>query len=117
MSWLLAFVLTLAIEVPVYTFGLRHRVRPARGAAVALGVNAVTHPVLWFGLSALQRTGASYWLVTLSAEVAVVLIEAALVIVAVRPGAMLAVRVSAIANGLSFGLGLLGSALVTWVAR
>ncbi len=117
MSWLLAFALTLAIEVPIYAFGLRPRVPPARGAAVGVGVNVVTHPLLWFGLSGLERTGASSWLVTLAAEVAVVFIEAALVIVAVRPGAVLALRVSATANGFSFGLGLLGSTLATWVLR
>ena len=117
MSWLLAFGLTLAIEVPIYAWGLRLWIRPLRGAAVGVGVNVATHPLLWFGLAGLRLDGAPYWLITGGAEIAVVLAEAALVVAVVRPGAAGALRVSATANAASFGLGLIGSALATLVVR
>lgn len=42
MAWLLAFLFTQAIEIPIYMRGLRVRVYEA------LGASAFTHPIVWF---------------------------------------------------------------------
>jgi hypothetical protein len=41
-AWLLAFLFTQAIEIPIYMRGLRVRVYEAFGAS------AFTHPIVWF---------------------------------------------------------------------
>lgn len=41
-AWLVAFVFTQLVEVPIYSVGLRVRLWPAFGAS------AITHPILWF---------------------------------------------------------------------
>jgi hypothetical protein len=42
MAWLLAFLFTQAVEVPIYMRGLRAR------AFEAFGATALTHPIVWF---------------------------------------------------------------------
>jgi len=42
LRWALAFALTQAIEVPIYTRGAKAR------PLVAFGASAITHPVVWF---------------------------------------------------------------------
>ena len=52
-AYLGAFGLTLVVEVPVYVVGAHRRRRAcrwARAVAVAVGVNVVTHPLLWWSL-------------------------------------------------------------------
>jgi hypothetical protein len=68
-----ALLITLAVEVPVYAVVLRFaRLLPGwRGVAAAVGVNVVTHPPLWWVVSA--HPG---WLV--AAEACVVVVEAGL---------------------------------------
>jgi hypothetical protein len=53
-GWLAAFLVTQAVEVPIYLVGLRgvRRSAPVRVAA-AFGASAVTHPVVWFAVPAL----------------------------------------------------------------
>jgi hypothetical protein len=72
-AWLFAFLLTQAIEAP-----LLWRATPGRGSGrrllVALGASTLTHPPLWFLLSAIPLP---YWPRTLLGEAAVVLVEAA----------------------------------------
>jgi len=49
-SWLLAFALTQVIEAPIYTVGI-HRSTQRRwttALAIALGASAITHPFVWF---------------------------------------------------------------------
>jgi hypothetical protein len=47
--WVAAFVFTQIIEMPIYAWALRERVRhPAARAAAAFGPSALTHPVVWF---------------------------------------------------------------------
>jgi tetrahydromethanopterin S-methyltransferase subunit E len=50
-SWLGAFLLTQAIELPIYVLGTRGTTLslPWR-LAIGLGASAVTHPVVWFVL-------------------------------------------------------------------
>jgi hypothetical protein len=40
--WLVAFVFTQLVEVPIYTVALRAR------PLAAFGASAVTHPIVWF---------------------------------------------------------------------
>ncbi len=63
-----------------------------RGVAAAILVNLVTHPLLWFGLAAL-RDRPGYPLVLTGAEVAVCLVEWALLAAALVPRDRLALAV------------------------
>lgn len=47
--WALAFVLTQAIEVPIYVRGLKAR------PGVAFAASAITHPVVWWVMPAVWR--------------------------------------------------------------
>lgn len=124
LDWLLAFVLTQAIEAPIY---LRFCVpRPVRGRLwVALGASAWTHPLLWFALpdvwaavrGPLLDTG---WLETWEAEGAAFLLVAETAIwlgeaVWLRAfGGQRPWRWALVGNGASFGVGLLLQWLIGW---
>ncbi|MBP6631736.1 MAG: hypothetical protein KBG28_13910 [Kofleriaceae bacterium] len=106
--WLLAFVWTLAIELPVWVLVLAPP--PARwwaAPALALGLNALTHPLLWLA----WPIRAPYWWSVCTGEVAVVVVEAALAALGARAGgwsvrrAVLAAVLANLASTL-FGLGL-----------
>jgi hypothetical protein len=84
-----AFVLTCVIEIPAYVgaFSALGWIRPGRGPlsvrsaiALALGVNLVTHPVLW--AFALRAGSASVG--TLLAELVVAVVEGGLIFAVVR---------------------------------
>jgi hypothetical protein len=52
-AWLSAFVLTQAVEMPLYVRALREGKPPTIerlpiALAVAFGASAITHPVVWF---------------------------------------------------------------------
>lgn len=80
-AWALG--LTLLVEVPVYTAALAATGGPGlrRAAAVAVVVNVVTHPVLWW---AVRSAGSAYWAVVAVGETAVWSAEAWLVLLACR---------------------------------
>lgn len=104
--WLTAFLLTLAIEVPV-AGGLlvRHEASRARLAGKLVFANLATHPLVWFAFPLLPG---SWALTTGLAETFAWLAEAAFFLVVfpgLRPGK--ALLVSFAANATSFGLGLL----------
>lgn len=111
--WLCAFVLTAIIEIPIVVALTRGTPFPAwRRATVALFAQLATHPAVWFvfphivGLTGREST----WL----SEFWACLAEACLYAIAlpgVRP--LRAVGASALANGASYGVGLL---LHTWTA-
>lgn len=67
--WLLAFVFTQAVEVPIY-------LRAGAGGRTAFLASTWTHPVVWFGFPLLQGLGLGYWGMVLAAEVFAVGIEA-----------------------------------------
>jgi hypothetical protein len=74
--WLLAFVWTNALELPIYTLVLQRRFRRWWSVvALTLALNAVTHPALWFVAPQFQP----FWLYALVAEAAVITVEAAMV--------------------------------------
>ncbi|MDQ0308331.1 trimethylamine:corrinoid methyltransferase-like protein [Kitasatospora herbaricolor] len=81
MPYLLAFALTLLVEVPLYVGALAlGGAGRARAAAAAVAVNCATHPPLWWFLGRFTgATAAEYWTAVALAELAVVAVEAALV--------------------------------------
>ena len=104
-AWLWAFLLTIAIEVPIVV-GLTRGSSlawPKRGAVAVVG-QVMTHPLVWFVFPAMPgitgRTG-----LTLS-ELWAWLAEAMLYgLTGVAPTVLQAIGVSAIANALSLGVG------------
>jgi hypothetical protein len=102
-SPLAALALTLVVEVPLYTAGLvgLGLARPARAALLAVGLNLLTHPAVWWALAPRPgplRFGA--------AELAVCAVEAGLLWLAIRrdPGPLAVVSVGANAASVLAGL-------------
>jgi hypothetical protein len=97
-QWLYAFAFTQAVEIPIY-------MRPLKGRyVVAFGASAITHPVLWFvcPLIPFFRDQNGIY----CAEGLVVLVEAVWIYCfGVRPP-LQALIWSGVANGMSYGLGL-----------
>jgi hypothetical protein len=100
--YLLALALTLVVEVPVYAVVFRFAgLLPGwRGWAAAVGINLVTHPVVWLVLRA--HPG---WFVP--AEVGAVAVEAGLLWGWVRRDAVVLGLTAVAANSASVTLGLL----------
>jgi hypothetical protein len=96
-AWLIAFLFTELVEVPVYSTGLRVGLLPAFGAS------AITHPLLWYVF--FPYVPLPYLWKMVIGEALVFFIEAAyFAFVFRRKRALLW---SALANGASLGLGLL----------
>lgn len=117
-SYLVAFALTIAIEVPAYLLGLvaLHRIGPPDGkrrrlswlAAVLLVIllNLLTHPALWWLFSAgyeWTRLPAALPL----AEVIVALLEGLLLFAVLRRDAGWLLLVAVGANAASYGTGMI----------
>lgn len=116
MSWLEAFVLTLALEQPVYLLFLRKRFESWWApSAFTVFVNLLTHPLLWFCLKQADPDVLDLKTV-LVAEAVVVFVEGlALWLILrrrmkTRPAAGLALAASLAANATSFLGGLAISA-------
>jgi hypothetical protein len=105
-----AAAVTLAVEVPVYAVSLAVAgLLPVwRAAALAVLLNLLTHPLLWYGLSA----GGPAWFAP--AEVAVVLSEAGVCWLFVRRDAALLLLVSLVANTGSVLAGLAVAGAAMW---
>ncbi len=103
-----AFVLTLLVEVPLYTLALRAGWGwPVwRGIVAALAVNALTHPVLWYALAP-HRHATAYPLLLVVAEAAVVLVEWAVLAAVTRRDRLALAVVCAGVNAASVLAGLL----------
>jgi hypothetical protein len=96
-AWALAFVFTQMVEVPIYATGLRVGLLPAFGAS------AITHPLLWFVIFPLLSV--SYlWKIALGESFALIVEAAYFAVLFRRRRALLW---SALANGASFGVGML----------
>ena len=104
-SWFAAFVLTLAVEVPLVLAMLR-REEPqlARLAVLVVTVNLATHLVVWYVATQLLRVGTIEYVV--AAETWAILAEALFYVAAIR-GLTLAraVLVAGVANLASFLVG------------
>jgi hypothetical protein len=98
-DWLHAFLLTEAIEGPIYLVLARHLPWPRR-LALAFGASAITHPLVWL----LVLSGwAPYEVLVLTAELFAIATEAWY---ARRLGVQRAWETSLVANLASFLLGL-----------
>lgn len=107
--WLLAFLATVVIETPVVVWLTRDLLERRSALGLALGLQCLTHPALWFGVPRFQP----HWLWVACAELGVVLVEAiALGLFLRRAGAAreVAIRrgaaVSLFANSVSALIGL-----------
>lgn len=77
MTWGFAFVLTQAIEVPIYLWGMRRTEWAWHWRLLlAFGPSAVTHPVVWFLLPGWTMPMVGYLGYVALAEVFAVLAEA-----------------------------------------
>lgn len=110
-TWLLSFLGTLVIEIPVYTWTTRAVFGVARATLVGVALNVATHPLLWVALSQMRHP---FPVLFLAAEAVVWAIEAGLLawsshtrIARSRLGLPVALGISLAANGFSAGAGLL----------
>ncbi|GAA4244262.1 hypothetical protein [Dactylosporangium darangshiense] len=101
-----ALLLTLAVEVPLYTAALTLlRLAGAwRAAALAVLVNLVTHPALWLFLAP-HPSAARLW----SAEAVATAIEAAILIKAINRDKTVLAVIAVGANASSLAIGLLAA--------
>ena len=96
-DWLIAFVFTQLVEVPIYSVAM-----PC-SPLVALGASAITHPIVWFVIFN-PRWQAGYLARTAMAEAFAVVVEALYFAVLFRKRR--AWLWSLLANAASFGAGL-----------
>jgi len=105
-SWLVAFVLTCALELPVVLLATWGReAKPRRVIGVALFAQLLTHPLVWFAFPALPLLSheGRFWLSELFAWVAEAALYAGLLS---GVSAWRGVGISGIANALSLAAGL-----------
>jgi hypothetical protein len=104
-GWFAAFLLTLAIEVPIAGYLLR-RVEPdrLRLALLLVFANLATHPIVWYVVTQLFLIGT--WEYVLAAESWAVVVEAIFYAVAFRGlDPRRAIAVAVVANAASFTAG------------
>ena len=70
-TWAIAFLLTEAVETPIYAVALRHFNLIPR-LMLALGASLLTHPLVWLFVSA--RGANEYWSSVTISEIAAVLV-------------------------------------------
>lgn len=105
MPWWIAFVLTLVVEVPLWVW-LLDAGGFGRRVILALGVNAVTHPTLWW-----VAGGGVEGSVLVLMEVLIAVLEGVAAQLVCRPGWRVALLTSTAANAASVLVGLL---LMMW---
>jgi len=111
LSWLAAFGLTLAVEVPLYAAALRLAwgVPLAKALRLGTGVNLVTHPVLWWSLT--PWTGRPWYpCLVVGAEAAVCVAEWGVLALTVRRDRVALAALSAGVNAVSVLAGLTAAA-------
>jgi hypothetical protein len=106
-AWLRAFVLTVAIEVPLVMLLTRHsRISWPKRACLVFAAQLMTHPLVWYVFPELP--GLSRIATLALSEVWACLAEAAVfALLEVAPSKLGAVGIAAIANGASLGVGFL----------
>ena len=106
-QWHFAFLLTLILEAPVYILMTRKSVPVWHGALAGVLCSTVTHPFLWFIWIRVMAT-IGYVPYVVSGELLVTAMETGILFLVCRTlkwhQAFLA---SVVANGFSFGIGLL----------
>ena len=109
--WPTSFLLTLAVEVPLFVVLTRGTVPVWRAAGAGALGSCLTHPLLWF---VWRQVVSDYLRYAISGEVLVVVTESLTFFALARPLRLSqAVAVSCIANGASWGAGL----LIYWYCR
>jgi hypothetical protein len=110
-SWPVAFILTLATEMPVYGLALRRTMAWWSTLLLALLLNLLTHPLAW---TAITRSKAPFLQIFFSVEAAVVGVEALVLFTVGRTSwsrhpltPVRALAIAAAANAMSAGLGLI----------
>lgn len=113
-AWSKAFLLTELVEVPIVTFLLRSDERSiVRRAGLAFFASVATHPAVWF---IFPRLPLAYTPMVAAAEAWAVVGEAVFYALAFRTvDPWRAAGTSLVANGASFGIGLLIRSLTGWV--
>jgi hypothetical protein len=113
-AWLRAFIAPLVIETPIVVWLTRDVPMPAwRRFVIALVANLATHPIVWFVIPTLGLNGMVSLVI---AETWAVVIEWIVYFVALPTMTLgRALGVSAVANGVSFGIGLLLFQLTHWL--
>lgn len=66
-AWLLAFLITQAIEVPIYAIGLRRR-GLSTASLLGAGASACSHPLMWFVIQPLMLPRVDYTAFVITAE-------------------------------------------------
>jgi succinate-acetate transporter protein len=110
-DWFAAFLLTLAVEIPVASYLLR-RAEPdlPRRLLLVLLANLLTHPAVWFIFTQLLLIGTPEY--TLAVEAWAVGLEALFYAVTIRGlTARRAIAVALVANAASFAVG----RLLDWI--
>ena len=107
--YLIAFGLTLAVEVPIYTscLVLLLRVPGLHAAGAAVAVNAVTHPIAFLLISPSLQPRLGGLLPLTVVEPAAWLAETAMLYAWLRRGRLMLLVISFVANGASLAAGLL----------
>ncbi len=109
-------MLTLAIEIPLFVWLTRGVVKPWR-AAIAGGLcSCLTHPMLWF---VWRRVITDYFTYVVTGELIVAVVESLVFFAIARPVRLLrAIGAAFVANGASYGIGLvLGAILRSLIPR
>jgi hypothetical protein len=112
LAWVRAFGVTLAIEEGVVLAMTRAQGDTPRRAALVAFANLATHPSVWFVLP-LVFSGDVARIV--ASEVWAVVIEALFYALTMKISASRAFAISAIANAVSFGLGVVLRVATGWV--
>jgi hypothetical protein len=103
-AWLAAFALSLAVEVPVFVLVARKQVPAWRAAVAGAAGTCLTHPLLWF---VWVRVIEDYSLFIVLGELLVCCIETLTFWALARPVPLRrALAASFLANGASYGVGL-----------
>jgi hypothetical protein len=96
MNWLAAFLLTLAVELPLLAL-LAPTARRRRALLDGTAANLLTHPLAWY---AVRELGASWWLV----EGCVLVVEALVYVGCTRLPVGRAWLMAALANAVTAAL-------------
>ena len=108
-----ALVISALIEAPIAYLIVRLARWPCRGAmhaaAASAVATAVTHPQLWFTVVPWLSDRLGYWPAVAIGEIAVVLVEGALIAWMAQLKLQRAMLVSLVANVASFAVGAIGN--------
>ncbi|MCG5051440.1 MAG: hypothetical protein KA712_00620 [Myxococcales bacterium] len=103
-AWLLAFLITQTIEVPIYTIGLRRK-GLSTASLLGAGASAFTHPLVWFVIQPVMLPRVHYMAFVITAELFAWVTEALYLRMASVPWRR-SLGLSLVANCISVTLGM-----------